>query len=160
MEPAQRCTALSTLPCINEVEQLVRKHLRDNWIVRIEHADEVSPRYTTWQQWGSPLFAIKDSSPVLDRILACRANHPTHAIRLHAEKVHPGIRFVYSVHRPQDNPPGTTVSQQVRVPARAGANSLHSLGSRVQAARNALWRYAALVGMMVASVIMVEQAIS
>jgi ribulose bisphosphate carboxylase small subunit len=50
------------------------------------------------------LFAIKEPAPVIEAIMACRANHPNHAIRLYAEKVKPEVRFVYWVHRPDDQP--------------------------------------------------------
>jgi ribulose-bisphosphate carboxylase small chain len=104
MQIAQLSTALPSLQCQDQIEQMVNESLRGDWIVRVEHTNRVTPHNTYWQSWGKALFAIKEPAPVIEAIMACRANHPNHAIRLYAEKVKPEVRFVYWVHRPDDQP--------------------------------------------------------
>ena len=79
------------LPSVAEVKNLVEDSLTHDWILRIEHFGPAASTSQSrqWQQWGDSLFAVPDASSVIDGIVACRASHPTHCIRLNAEKVNP-----------------------------------------------------------------------
>ena len=85
---------------LNEINNLVEQNLLGEWVVRIEHSGEPATGNQDWQQWRAALFALKNAEPVINAILACRANSPNHAIRLHAEKLRPQTRFIYWVHSP------------------------------------------------------------
>jgi ribulose bisphosphate carboxylase small subunit len=78
-----------------DVEEFIRQHLCGDWVLRVEHADRVEPRGAHWQQWGKALFAIWDPEPVVAALAECQGNHPTHTVRLCAEKSRPGQRLVY-----------------------------------------------------------------
>lgn len=158
MQIAQLSTPLPSLQCLDQIEQLVTESLRGDWIVRIEHTNKISRYETSWQSWGKALFAIKDPATVIDAIMACRANHPSHAIRLHAEKVNPAVRFMYWVYRP-DNKSESEVRPQniITLPALSAANTMPSLESKIQGARNRVWRYLALVGTLFAAALLIEE---
>jgi ribulose bisphosphate carboxylase small subunit len=140
---------------LDRIEQLVTDSLRGDWIVRVEHTNKVSRYNTSWQSWGKALFAIKDPTPVIDAIMACRANYPNHAIRLHAEKVNPAVRFVYWVYQPNDEPASAMPTQStVTSPA---ANTTPSLIAKNHVARSRVWRYLTLVGTLFAAALLLEE---
>ena len=154
----QHVTPLLPLERLNEIEELVHRSLCMDWIVRVEYTDEATPRFTRWQQWGKALFALEEAGPVLEAIHGCRASHPNRAIRLTAEKVKPETRFVYPVYQPPEQPILAVQSQRALLTATQGAaNGLQTLGKRT---RRFVWRLAALAGMVLASLLLVEQAMS
>ncbi|KPK39458.1 MAG: hypothetical protein AMJ69_05550 [Gammaproteobacteria bacterium SG8_47] len=68
------------------------------------------------------------------------------------------MRFVYCAYRPEDEPSLSVQPQRAAMASSAAvANGLNALGLR---ARRILWRSAALGGMVLASLLLVEEAMS
>jgi ribulose-bisphosphate carboxylase small chain len=97
MQAAQRLTHLPHAGRLDEVRQMISKYLCGDCVVRIEHTPRVVDRHVRWQPWGQTFFALKDATPVIDEIVACRASFPTHTIRLCAERLRPQSRLVFWV---------------------------------------------------------------
>lgn len=154
--------SLLNLPSVTEVSKLVEDSLTHDWILRIEHFGPAAGRtlHERWAQWGDSLFAVKDASAVIDTIVACRTTHPTHAIRLNAEKVNPRTQMYYPVYRPDPH------KKEVRLLHRAGAASsrinelLSSLGSGARTVRGMVLKVITVGGMLLASLLMLEEVIA
>ena len=150
------------LPSVAELKQLVENSLMHDWILRIEHIGPVKSKTvrTQWQQWGDSMFALTDASSVVDGIVACSASNPGHTIRLNAEKVNPRTQMYYPVFRPEQQ------GSEARIPHQAGAVSmrvnewLSSLGDGARSARGAVWKIATIVGMLLASLLMLEEVVA
>lgn len=102
MQMAVNVTNLYHLPCLTEIEKVIDENLTHNWILRIQHANEIKPYATDWNQWGETKFALKNSASVIHDIILCHARHTDHSIRLCAEKTQPRIQFIYPVFKPVD----------------------------------------------------------
>lgn len=148
MQPAHAMKRLPALECLDEIEQLVRRSLRGNWVIRIEYADTGS--HANWQTWGKPLFAVRDSATITDAILACRAGFPARAIRLNAQRFHPDTRLLYWVQRPQQNQADSVSVAPTTLDTGTGALRAPSLGGR------GIWGLMALAAMLLASALMFE----
>jgi len=37
---------------IKDVAQIINNYLKDDWVIRVEYADEIEYINTSWQQWG------------------------------------------------------------------------------------------------------------
>jgi len=145
---------------LNELERYIENTLSDRWILRIEHSEDVNPVRTQWQQWGKALYCDKQAGPVIDSIRACRERHPTHSVRLFAEKFSPRTRFIYPVYRPQERPgsaqvlPGKWMSKASCLGAR-----LKSRDAAAIAARNRVWRHITVMGMLLLGSLLVLEEI-
>jgi ribulose bisphosphate carboxylase small subunit len=98
-------TPLLPIACFNDLKQTIEQSLIGNWIIRIEYAADDESAFTGWRTWGKPMFAIRDTAPVVNAILACRASFPHHGIRMTAERLNPASRLVYWVHQPSKDEP-------------------------------------------------------
>lgn len=150
-------------PCVNmpdldRLESLIESSFTHNWILRVEHTDEAVPGTTSWRQWGEALFAIREAAPAMESIRTCRAAYPMHNIRLHAEKLMPRTRMLYCVYRAPLALPEEDVQQVVAAapPVSPGA----SLGTALQAVQNRVWRMITLAGMLIASLLLIEEAMA
>ena len=147
---------------LNKLERHIENTLSDNWILRVEHTQDVNPVRTQWQQWENSLYCVKDARIVTRSIQACRAEYPTHSVRLYAEKTSPRTRFIYPVHRPEEGTgsaqvlPGKWISQV----SRSGGDWLKSLGTGAIAARTRLWRIIAVTGILLGSFLVFEEVIA
>ncbi len=155
--------SLLNLPSIAEVKNLVENSLTHDWILRIEYFGPASGGRTAhgrWQQWGGSMFAVTDASPVIDGIVACRASHPAHSIRLNAEKVNPSTQMYYPVYRPDPH------TNQSRLLHHAGAVSarfntwISSAGHGARRMRGAALKVITVVGMLLASLLMLEEVLA
>lgn len=146
---------------LDEIRQLVSTSLWGDWIIRIEHATADPRPNARWQQWGDALFAVRDTTPVIEAIQACRAAYRTRAIRLTAEKLRPQTRLVYCIQRAGDDQPlvEQPVPGDAPLPA-AVAEPEQRPRAQARAAGGALWRYAAVAGTLLGSVLVVEMAIN
>jgi len=146
---------------LDELERHVENTLSDHWILRVEHTEDVNPVYIQWQQWGDALYCVKEARPLVNSIQACRVKHPTHSVRLYAEKTSPRTRFIYPVYRPE----GNTGSAQV-LPGKWAAqanrfgNWLKPLQGGAIAARTRLWRVITVTGMLLGSFLIFEEVIA
>lgn len=140
MQLVKHCTPSATLECHNELEQFVGRSLIGDWMICIEHKGDGEPPYSRWQQWGDMLFAITRPDSVMEAIYACRDNHPTHAIRIYAEKVWPESRMIYRIHETPDGGHTNTQSTNDALPAPA-ANQGRGTSSttHVRQSANAAW---------------------
>lgn len=161
MQPAHNLVPLLSKHRLDEVEHFVKDNLSHNWIIRVEHAEDVNSMNTQWQQWGKPVFTGKDSSTPLNDISACLASYPSHTIRLHAEKYNPQIQFVYWVYRPDYDAALLAQPAQPATPVISGTTWwTSSLGDIAKAARSKLWRIVTVVGMVLASLLLLEEAMA
>ena len=154
--------SLLNLPSVAEVKKLVEDSLTHDWILRVEHIGPGAgdAKRAQWQQWGDSLFAVTDASSVVDGIVSCRYSNPQHAIRLNAEKVKPRTQMYFPVYRPE--PQGS----EARIINRAAAVSslineyVSSLANGAKTVRAMAWKIATVVGMLLASLLMLEEVVA
>ncbi|KPJ97133.1 MAG: hypothetical protein AMJ55_00200 [Gammaproteobacteria bacterium SG8_15] len=155
----QHATPLATLQSHDELEKLINQSLHGDWIIRVEHVGQDETQQSRWQQWEKALFAVKNSAPVMEAIYACRASNPSHSIRMHAEKVRPQTRFIYSVYdAPVNNPEEVQTVRQVSANTGARRNWGHALVARMSNNGNGVWRYVAVIGAVAGSIMLLEGA--
>ena len=146
---------------LDELERHIENTLSDHWILRVEHAEDVNPGHIQWQQWGDSLYCVKEAKPLIHSIQACRVKHPTHSIRLYAEKTSPRIRLIYPVYRPEGNTgsaqmlPGKWIAQASRFGA-----WLKPLQAGAIAARTRIWRIITVTGLLLGSFLVFEEVIA
>jgi len=161
MQSGHSRASIMKLHYLSELERNIENTLSDNWILRIEHSEDVNPVRTQWQQWENALYCVKEATPVIRGIQACRARYPTHNVRLYAEKTSPRTRFIYPVYRADEGTgssqvlPGKWIAQSSRFnawskPLRAGAI----------AARTRIWRIITVTGMLLGSFLVFEGVIA
>jgi len=154
--------SLLNLPSVAEVKKLVEDSLTHDWILRVEHIGPGAgdAKRAQWQQWGDSLFAVTDASSVVDGIVSCRYSNPQHAIRLNAEKVKPRTQIYFPVYRPEQQ------GSEARIINRAAAVSslineyVSSLANGVKTVRAMAWKIATVVGMLLASLLMLEEVVA
>ena len=146
---------------LSELERHIENTLSDNWILRIEHTQDVNPVRIQWQQWENSLYCVKDARIVSRSIQACRAEHPAHSIRLYAEKTNPRTRFIYPVYRPEVGTGSAKVltGKWMSQASRLGA-WLKPLETGAIAARTRLWRIITVTGVLLASLVAIEEVIA
>jgi ribulose bisphosphate carboxylase small subunit len=149
------------LQYLDEVKRHIENTLSDHWILRIEHSENVNPVRTQWQQWGDALYCVRQASPVIDSIRACRERYPTHSVRLFAEKTSPRTKFIYPVYRAEE---GTGTAQVLSgkwtsKASRFGAR-LKSFGTGTIAARNRVWRQVTVTAMLLGSLLVFEEVMA
>jgi len=147
---------------LGELERLIENTLSNNWILRVEHTQDVNPVCTQWQQWGKAQYCVKEARPVIRCIQACRAEYPTHSVRLYAEQTSPRTRLIYPVYRPEE---GNTGSAQV-LPGKWTAQAsrfgtwLKPLQAGAIAARTRIWHIMIVTGMLLGSLLAFEEVIA
>jgi ribulose bisphosphate carboxylase small subunit len=154
--------SILNLPSVAQVKELVENSLTHDWILRIEHIgpDGGETVRTQWRQWGDSLYAVRDASSVIDSIVACRSSNPKHAIRLNAEKVNPRTQMFYPVYRPQQHGEEARVLQQVGAVPSLVNDWVSSLGNGARAMRGLAWKVATVVGMLLVSLLMLEEVLA
>jgi ribulose bisphosphate carboxylase small subunit len=163
MQAIHAQAAVLNLPAIAEIARLIEENLTHDWILRVEHSssESIKPMCRQWEQWGDSMFAVTDPALVIDNIVACRASHPDHSIRLNAEKVRPRSQLYYWVYTSGQHAMNAPLIEHdpVNTPVRIN-NWLSRLGDSAVAARSRLWRILALIGMLFASVLMIEEVMA
>ena len=161
MQSGHSHASIEKLHYLSELERHIENTLSDNWILRIEHSEDVNPVLTKWQQWENAFYCVKDATPVLRGIQACQARYPTHNVRLYAEKTSPRTRFIYPVYRTQGDTgcaqvlPGKWIPQASRYGA-----WLKPLETGAIAARTRLWRIFTVTAMLFGSLLVFEEVIA
>jgi ribulose bisphosphate carboxylase small subunit len=146
---------------LDELERHIETTLSD-WILYVEHTQDVNPVCTQWQQWGVPLYCVKDAGTVTRSIQSCRAEYPTHSVRLYAEKTSPRTRFIYPVYDPKESTgsaqvlPGKWNSQA----SQSGEDWLEPLQAGAIAARTRVWRIITVTGILLGSLLVFEEVIA
>lgn len=74
--------------------------LRMGCVICIQHAQQLSPRFTKWEVWGTPACYNGDLQQLYGDIDRCRECHADHHIRLDIEDHSCHSRFSFLVHRP------------------------------------------------------------
>ena len=151
-------------PCINmpdldKLKSLIESSLTHDWVLRVEHTEEAIPESGSWRQWGETLFAIREAVPVMDSIAACLDKHPQHNIRLNAEKLKPRTSMLYCVHRAPQSMPASMTPETIHKATHI--NRTHrSIGNIIYPLRNRLWKKVTIIGMMLASLLVIEEAMA
>jgi ribulose bisphosphate carboxylase small subunit len=161
MNSGPGCATVVKLPCLSEVERNIENLLSEQWILRVEHVDGVNPVRTQWKQWGKSLYGVDDTVAAIDGIRACRARYPADSIRLCAEKMQPPTKFINWVHTPGGNTGCTAgLEHQTASAESRGGGWLGSVANVSNAARARMWRIVTVMGMLLASVLVLEEAIA
>ncbi len=145
------------MPNLNQLRSIIENNLTHDWILRVEHTSEVMPNSNSWQQWGEASFAIREATPVMKNITACRDRYPMHNIRLHAEKLNPRTRMLFCVYRKPESVPLTLVPQETATKT-PGVPLQSAVTNGIGMIRSNLWRIAAVGGMLLASLLLLEEA--
>jgi len=162
MQLAQNLPSLMPLPNLDDVRHLIQSSLQGNWIVRVEHSDQILPRINTWQQWHKPLFALRDPEPVIEQIIACYAGHPHHSIRISAECTRPETRLVYSVYSPEIHSAEVISLAKGNLSVVKETSAIHvwkRLGDNFAGLRQKAWRYLAVVSTVLASLLLLQETV-
>ena len=156
-----RASVVKVQHYLDDLERLIENTLSHNWILRVEHTQDVNPVCTQWRQWEKAQYCVKEAGPVIRSIQACREEYPTHSVRLYAEKTSPRTRFIYPVYRSE----GDTGSAQV-LPGKWTAQAsrlgvwLKPLETGAIAARSRFWRIITVTGMLLGSFLAFEELIT
>lgn len=75
--------------------------LRQGCVICLEHAEQITPRFTKWQVWGTPRCYGGDPQRLFDDIDSCRKACADQYIRLQVEDYSFHSRFSFMVHQPQ-----------------------------------------------------------
>jgi ribulose-bisphosphate carboxylase small chain len=99
----------SFLPDLTDVQirAQIEYCLRNGWAVAVEYTDDIHPRNTYWEMYGTPLFDLHDAAGVMAEVDACRRTFPSHYVRLNAFDSSLGwesVRLSFIVNRPADEP--------------------------------------------------------
>jgi ribulose bisphosphate carboxylase small subunit len=153
------------LPCINtpdldKLESLIESSLTHDWVLRVEHTEEAIPESGSWRQWGETLFAIHEAMPVMDSIAACLDKYPQHNIRLNAEKVRPRTSMLYCVHRAPQSMPASMNPETIRKATTHNNRTHVSNGNVIYRLSNRVWKKVTIVGMMLASLLVIQEAMA
>lgn len=142
------------LPELAKLHSLIESGFTHDWLLRIEHAGRCNAPGSSWQEWGQPAFAITDATSVVTDVADCHVQHPTHAIRLRAEKLNPRTQMLYCIFDA-----AKTVSPRLQVvPApvagMAPANDwLGTFSAGMTAIGGRSWLVAAVLGLLVSSIL-------
>ena len=158
MQSGHSHASIEKLHYLSKLERHIENTLSDNWILRIEHSEDVNPVLTQWQQWEHAFYCVKDATPVIHGIQACRERYPTHNVRLYAEKTSPRTRFIYPVYRTDGGTGSAQVLPGKWIPqaSRFGA-WLKPLKTGAIAARTRLWRVVTVTGMLLGLLLALEE---
>ena len=148
---AQSIPTYFDLPELAKLKSLIESGFTHDWLLRIEHAGGSTPG-CSWQGWGQPAFAITDASPIVTDVAECRVKHPTHAIRLRAEKLNPRTRMLYCVFNSAEtiSPGLQTVPAQVASLSQAN-DWLGAITAGMASSVNRSWLVAAVIGILMTS---------
>jgi len=87
-------------PDTAKLRKIIDNGLLFDWIIRIEYSGGLSDR-DNWLQWNEAQFAIRSAEPVLAALKQCYLKHPDRMIRIHAEKIRPETRMLFTVYNPR-----------------------------------------------------------
>jgi len=161
MKLVQNAIPLDSLGYRNDVESLIGQSLFGDWLLRIEHAGTEPQSSSNWKQWDDVFFAIKDTEPVMQALFACHASHPSHSIRIYAEKIRPETRMIYSVYdATKDQAAEKNAANENLAASAANQDVGESLVARANSKANPVWRYIAATGALAGSILLWESVAS
>lgn len=155
---AQPETTRSDLPELAKLRSLIESGFTHDWLLRIEHAGGGGNTSShSWQEWGQPAFAITNAATVVTEVAECHARHPTHAIRLQAEKLNPRTRMLYCVF---NAPEYATSALQTVPPQVTGMQAANDWPGKLAACLlsigNRTWLVAAAIGLAMSSWLIID----
>lgn len=156
----QNSDPVPTLKNREKIEQFIDRSLLGDWSIRIEHSIGDSERDdAVWLQWGATLFALTSPRAVMEAIDNCHASHPSHDIRINAEKFSPEMRMVYCVYRAVDAEAleGKSSGKE-KLPVAANQDWMPEPEENSPAKAGSSWRYLAAVGTLAGTLIAWEAA--
>ncbi len=74
--------------------------LRKGCVICIEHTEQLAPRYTKWEVWGTPRCYGGDPHRLFSDLDRCCEEHADHHVRLQIEDYSFHSRFSFVVHQP------------------------------------------------------------
>lgn len=75
--------------------------LRQGCVICIQHAEQLSPRFTKWEVWGASRCYGGNPQRLYSDLDRCREQHSDHHIRLNIEDYHFHSRFSFMIHSPE-----------------------------------------------------------
>lgn len=90
-----------------QIERQIAYAISRGWALSIEHTDDAHPRNVFWEMWGPPMFDLREPSPVMVELRACRAANPDRYVKVNAFDSTRGwetVRLSFIVQRPKDEP--------------------------------------------------------
>ena len=101
--------AFSFLPDLTDeqIRKQVEYCVGKGWPINIEFTDDPHPRNCYWEMWGLPMFDAADPDDVMAELAKCRAEFPSHYVKLNAYDVSHGretVALSFLVQRPPDEP--------------------------------------------------------
>ena len=161
MKLVQHATPLDSFSSRDEVESLIGQSLFGDWVLRIEHFGTEQQSNSQWKQWGDAFFAVRETEPVIQALVACHASNPNHSIRIYAEKIRPETRLIYSVYDAAEEQTYNQKAANENLPASAANQDMdNSLVARASNKDNSVWRYIAATGALAGSILLWETATS
>ena len=86
-------------PELEKLRSVVESGFTHDWILRIEHSGGSCSSAGGWQEWGETAFAIMNADQLVADVAECHTRHPTHSIRLRAEKINPRTQMLYCIYQ-------------------------------------------------------------
>lgn len=149
---AQPAPTRHDLPELVKLRSLIESGFTHDWLLRIEHTGGSCTPGKNWQEWGQPAFAITDATTVVADVAECRVKHPTHAIRLSAEKLNPRTRMLYSIFSTAERFSPRLQTVPAPVAGMAPANDwLGAITTGMSAIGNRTWLAAAFIGILMST---------
>ncbi|WP_455200392.1 ribulose bisphosphate carboxylase small subunit [Kaarinaea lacus] len=156
---AEKLDPVAPLNNRKDIENFIDQSLMGDWIIRIEYSGRNAQGQSDWLQWDSTFFAITSSDDVMEAIDSCYAYFPDREIRIHAEKVRPQTRMVYSVYQPVESGLNVKAPVAVAVASEAANQEWHQpVDESVSARGNKAWRFLAAAGTLAGTLIVWEAA--
>jgi ribulose bisphosphate carboxylase small subunit len=158
---AQPETSCPDLPELAKLRSLIDSGFTHDWLLRIEHAGGSHASGRRWQEWGQPAFAITNAATVVTEVAECHARHPTHAIRLQAEKLNPRTRMLYCVFSAPEYATSTVQTVPPQVTGIQAANDWPGmLAARLLSIGNRTWLVATAIGLAMSSWLIIDEVMS
>ncbi len=165
MSRQQVVSPLFNIPKAAEIKNLITENLMYDWVLRIEHSDNVDLYQTQWKQWGQTRYAVKNSDGLMQDIYACRARFSKNSIRLSAEKICPQTKITFFVYRPQDDMEQDayhpsdiervmTTSELAVTQNQQWPQKIYAL---MESGKAKVWRNIAIFCMLITSLILIEE---
>jgi len=98
-----------------EIGMQIDYGLKKGYAWSVEYTDDPHPRNTYWEMYGMPMFDLHDAAGVMMELKACRANFPSHYVRMVAFDATRNIESIamsFIVNRPADEPGFALVRQE------------------------------------------------
>ena len=87
------------------IKNLIEDGFMHDWAISIKYAVRTQQKID-WVNWDKTFFAIKDATPVLEKLKECCAKNPECSMKLVCEHFNPEYRLVYCLSRQENESQG------------------------------------------------------